>query len=852
MLKAMLRGLFAHKLRLVLSALAIILGTAFMAAAFVGGDTISKGFTDLFSTVNKDIDVQVTGKSDVPGMPGGGGESLVTVVVPQSVADRLKTVDGAARVTPQVASDGARVIGKDGKVVASTGAPRFGGAWPADPSSDSILELREGAGPVAPDQVVLSANLARSADVKVGDHVEIITLQPRQKFTVTGIAGVTGGRDSLGGETFVYFTQPVAQELMLGQTDVYSNVDIKAAPGVPPDELKKRVEAAVGDGYKVLTGKESSEAQASSIQGFLTVFSTGLAVFGFLALFTGAFLIFNTFSMLIAQRTRELALYRSFGADKGQVLRSVLLESVILGLVASLIGLVIGIGLGWLLKWALGAISGSPFPGSGVVVRPVVIIGTLLAGTLITLLAALFPALRASRVAPIEAMREAARPDRPMGRLTSAGLVLLAAGIVLLIFKGTKTIDNNVITLGGGTLLTFIGAVLIAPALSRPVTAAIGKLVDWAVPGRLGVRNTGRNPRRTALTAAALMIGVTLATGAGVFASSLKSGLTNLFQQDLDADLMLQTDFAAGPTAGFDPALTPRLQQIPGVAAATALQQDAVRMADRNGFAAATDAEAAKTLFGIKPKAGEVRRLNQGEVLLNEAFANESGLKVGDTTTMKAARGDPVTLKVIGILEPNQLIGSPLISPLDASGFRSALAQQAYVKVNDPSQLNGVRDQMKALIADNPEVTVTDPSAQLKQATSFLDLMLTVLNVLLGLTLLVAILGVINTLLLSVFERTRELGLLRAIGMNRSKMGWMITVEAVLISLFGALLGMVLGTALGVTLVKIFGGDFLKLTIPWGYLIITLIAAIIAGLLAALLPAIRAARLNVLEAISYE
>lgn len=842
MLKAMLRGLLAHKLRLVLSALAIVLGTAFMSAAFVGGDTISKGFNDMFSQLNENLDAQVTAKSDVPGTPGGG--DVVTATVPQSVADSVAAVDGVAEAKPQVVSDGARVIDKNGKTVPSTGAPRLGIGWPTD------LQVREGNPPSAPDQIAISANLAKSTGHRVGDAVEVITLEPRQPFTVSGIVAVSADRDSMGGETYVVFTQETAQRLMLGQTGVYSNVDVKAEAGVSPEELKTRVQAALGDAYVVRTGEETAEAQAGPLQVFLNAFKIGLSVFGMLGLITGLFLIFNTFSMLIAQRTRELALYRSFGANRGQVLRSVLAESFFLGLLSSIVGLGIGVGLGWLLKWALGALSGSPLPGSGVLVRPGVVIGTLLAGVLITVLAALLPALRASRVAPIEAMRDAAKPDKPLRNLTIAGLVLLVLGIALLAARGTKTLDDNLLTLGGGSLLTFLGAVLLAPVLSRPVTAAIGKLVDWAIPGRLGVRNTGRNPRRTALTAAALMIGVTLATGAGVFASSVKAGVTDLFQQDLNADLILQADPTAGPTAGFDPAIDNRLQAIPGVSAATALRQDAVRLKDQDTLAVAMDAEAAKTLFSVKAKQGEVRALNAGEVLLNDGFSGQ--LKVGDTIPMQTARGGTTDLRVIGIMEPNQLIGSPVISPADADGFRSPLAQQAYVKVADPSQVDSVKAQMTSLVADNPEVSVGSPADQLKQATSFLDLLLTVLNVLLGLTILVAVLGVINTLLLSVFERTRELGLLRAVGLSRGRVGWMITVESVLISLFGALMGMVLGTALGVTLVKIFGGDFLKLTIPWGYLITTLIAAIVVGVLAAVLPAARAARLNVLEAIAYE
>jgi len=850
MIKAMLRGLLAHKLRLLLSALAIVLGTAFMSAAFVGGDTISKGFNDMFSQINENLDVQVTGRSDVPGLPDGS--QVVTAVVPEGVARSLSGVDGVAMATPQVASDGARVIDKNGKAVASTGPPRLGIGWPADPGGQPMVVMRDGEPPRAPNQVAISKNLADVTGYQIGSQIDVITLQPRQPFTVTGIVGVSQDRDSLGGETYVVFTEPRAQDLMLGRTGVYSNVDLTAQPGVSPEQLKDNVQRALGGGYEVLTAQETAVKQAGPIQTFLNVFKTALWIFGLLGLITGLFLIFNTFSMLVAQRTRELALYRSFGANKRQVLNSVLVESILLGLVSSTVGLGIGVGLGWLLKWALGAASGTPLPGTGIVLRPIVVVTTLLAGTLITMIAALLPAIRASRVAPLEAMREAAKPDKPLGRLTITGLVLLAAGIALLVLKGTDTVDNAVLTLGGGSLLTFLGAVLLAPALSRPVTRGIGKLVDWAVPGRLGVRNTGRNPRRTALTAAALMIGVTLATGAGVFASSVKSGVTELFRQDLNADLVLQADFAAGPTAGFDPAIEKQLKETPGVLAATAIRGDAVRMAGRDVFANSMDAEAAQTLFSVKPQAGEVRTLNPGEVILTGRFAEQTGLGVGASTTMATARGGSTELHVVGIIEPNQLVDEPIISAQDAAGFRSPLAQQAYVKVTDESQIGSVRNRLDTLVANNPEVSVASPADQLKQATSFLDLLLLILNFLLGLTILVAVLGVINTLLLSVFERTRELGMLRAVGMSRGRVGWMITVESVLISLFGALMGVVLGTGLGIALVTILGGQFLKLTIPWGYLVTTLVAAIIVGVLAALLPAARAARLNVLQAIAYE
>jgi putative ABC transport system permease protein len=852
MLKAMLRGLLAHKLRLVLSALAVVLGTMFMSGALIGGDSINKGISELFSSIGENIDVQVTAAKP-PGQQTGGGDDLVTKTVPQDVVDKLSKVDGAAAVVPNVFSDGARVIDKFGKVVPTTGAPRFGVGW--DPAAAAIanIEVRQGNPPSAPDQIMISANLAEKTGYGIGDKAEVITLQPRKTFTITGITGLTEGRDSLGGETYVFFTEPVAQELMLGAgPGNYSGVDVTAASGVQPAQLKQNVQAAVGDQYTVQTGKEAADAQAGPIQAILGFLTTGLAVFGGLALFTGLFLIFNTFSMLIAQRTRELALYRSFGANRGQVLRSVLLESTLLGLAASIAGLLVGILIGWGLKSLISSFGGFKLPG-GVVVKPYVIILTLLLGTIITVLAALIPAMRASRVAPIEAMRDAAKPDKPLTVMTTAGAIAMLLGVAMFIARATKAINNNWL-LAGGAVLAFLGAVLLAPMLAKPVTAGLGKLMSWGVPGKLGVRNTGRNPRRTALTAAALMIGVTLATGAGVFASSAKAGLARIFAQDLNANLTLQVDQTAGPTAGFDPAIIDKVKAIPGVTHAAAYQSDSAQFGNWEGFVTATNMPENAAMLGLKADSGELRALQPGEAILPEQLAKDQNLPVGSTATLKTARGEDKQMKVIGTFADSRVLPFPqiFINPADATGFRSPLAQAAYIKVDDESQVASVRSQIASLVADNPEVTVGDPTENLRQANAFFDIMLTVLNVLLGLTILVAILGVINTLLLSVFERTKELGLLRAVGLGRGNVGWMVTVESVLISLFGALLGLVLGTLLGIALVKILGGDFLKLTIPWGYLVAALIGAVIAGLLAALIPAYRASRLNVLQAISYE
>jgi putative ABC transport system permease protein len=845
MFKAMLRGLFAHKLRLLLSALAIVLGTMFMSAAFVAGDTIAKGFSTLFATISEDLDVTVTATKNTETFDS----PIITTFVPQAKADQIGAVDGVAKSTPQVFSDGARVIDDNGKVVATQGAPRFGAGWAGE---EGLLELRSGRAPTAPNEVAISANLAEANDFAVGDTVDIITLQPRQPFTVVGITGYEGDRDSLGGETTVFFTMPRAQELMLGETGVYTSVDLLAADGVTPDALADRVRAAAGPGFDVKTGEQAAEEQASAFQTFVNFLKIGLTVFAVIGMITGAFLIFNTFSMLVAQRTRELALYRSFGASRGQVNRSVLTEAVLLGLTASLVGLLLGIGVGWLLKTLVGQFGGD-LPVSGVVVRPYVVITTLLIGTLFTVVAAVVPAIRASRVAPIEAMRSAVTPDKPLLKLTVAGVVLLAAGLLLLILRFTEVIKGQLgLTLGGGALLVFLGVVLLAPMLSRPVTRGLGALLGRRVPSRLGTSNTGRNPRRTAITAVALMLGVALATAAGLFASSLKAGLTETFSTDMKAQLVVSAGFTGSLQAGFDPALEQQMQAIPGVATAAAVRADFGRIAGGDAQLTSGDPVRLAELFTLSATSGEIRPLTAGEIIIDSGTADRTGAKVGDSVSVTTARGGEQQQKVVAILESSAVMSGPLLNSVDAAGFTSPLAQGGYVEVADGQDVNAVKERLDQLFADNPEMTVNNQQELIDQSTSFLDILLTVLNVLLGLTILVAVLGVINTLLLSVYERTREIGLIRAIGLSRRSTAWMITVESVLISVFGALLGVIVGVGLGLAAVKILQGDFLKLTIPWGYLVTVLILAIIAGVVAAILPAIRAARLNVLEAIAYE
>ncbi|GIF47862.1 putative ABC transport system permease protein [Asanoa ferruginea] len=850
MFRSMLRGLLTHKLRLALSALAVILGTMFISAAFVAGDTFSQGFTALFSTVNRDIDVEVTAKDTTP---GGQQQQFgsPTALLDQKDVDTVSKVDGVEKVTPGVFSAGARVIGTDGKVIGGNGPPQQGIAWQND---DPLIQLRQGRPPAADNEIAINQGLAETGGFSLGGTADVITLQPRTPYKIVGIFGFPGDRPSLAGETTVAFTLAQAQLVLLNAPGMFTSIDATAAAGVSDTVLRDRIAAALPNEV-VRTGAQVAEEQQSATSSFVNILKTGLVVFALIGMFTGAFLIFNTFSMLVAQRTRELALYRSFGASRGQVNRSVLAESVLLGLAASIVGLGLGILVGYILNKALQSFIDASLPVSGVVVRAYAVISTLLVGTAFTVVAALIPALRASRVPPIAAMREAVTPDKPLTRLTIAGAVILAAG-ALLLGLGVGHVGNppKWLTLGIGSALCFLGVALLAPIISRPLTTAAGKAFAWSAPGQIGARNTGRNPRRTAVTAAALMIGVALATGAGVFAQSAKAGISNAFERDVNAQLAVTTSFSNGPgaAAGFPPQLEQTMAALPGVRTAVALRGDTVNLNGSDRFVQAGDAQAASTIFNLQPVAGNVRQLNPGEALLDQDTANALHVGVGNTVTMRTARGQPVGLDVVGIFKPNQAISSSLISSADAGGFRSPFAQSGFVQVDSDSQVPQVRAELDKLFADNPEVTVNDQSQLIDQANNFVDILLGIVNTLLALTIIVAVLGVVNTLLLSVFERTRELGLIRAVGMSRSQVARMITVESVLISVFGAALGIVIGVGLGVSIVAALGDEFLSLTVPWTYLVITLALAVLAGAIAAVLPAIRAARLNVLQAIAYE
>src|SRR5262249_42197293 len=437
-------------------------------------------------------DVQVNAKLHLD--PNQAGGRVFALPIPAAIVDKVAGVPGVKKATGTVVADGARAIGPNGKVISTQGPPRLGTAWRSD---SALAELRQGRGPEAPDEVAINANLARQGKFSIGSPIEVLTMQPKRTFAVVGIFGYPGGRDSVGGETTVAFTEPVAQELLLGQTGAYTGIDVTAKQGVSPSKLRDDISAVLGGDYQVRTGKQVAADDSKALQQFIDVIRNVLLGFAGVTLFVGIFLIVNTFSILVAQRTRELALFRALGASRRQVLGSVLIEAAVIGLVASTIGILAGFGLATLLRKAFESAGGSnlPSPGSGVPLTP--IIAGYLVGLCVTAVAALLPALRAAQIPPVAAMRDAATPDKPLTRITIAGAIptiLGAAAVGPALFAALRAL--RLWTLIVGVLLAFVGIAMLTPAVSRPVVSVLGRALTWSIAGKLGRRNSARNPRR--------------------------------------------------------------------------------------------------------------------------------------------------------------------------------------------------------------------------------------------------------------------------------------------------------------------------------------------------------------------
>jgi putative ABC transport system permease protein len=867
MLKATLKGLLARKLRLALAGLAVVLGVMAVSAAMIATTTIGTGFTTLFQTVNSTVDVSVSGRPEVGSTEFSG--KAFTPPVPESLVARLKEVPGAASVTGEVSVDGARPVGPDGKVISLQGPPRTGLAWHGE---TGMVRLREGRGPTSPTEVAINGGLAELGGFKVGQSIDVLTLQARRTFTIVGVYGFSNGLSTLGGDTQVAFVEPLAQELMLGETGVYSSITVATKPGVSRTELRDQVSAVLGQDYLVRTGEEVAGATAANGGQFLDIVRLVLLGFSGLCLLIGIFLILNTFSILIAQRTSELALLAALGARRRQIIGSVMIEALLVGTAASIVGLGLGIGVAALLKSVMQSQSGAQLP-VGLIVPPWALALGFAVGVGVTLLAAVVPALRASRVSPVQAMRSAAAEQRSLGTITAVGSVLTVGGIgAVLASVVIGTGGLRWWLLGGGIVVGLAGLTSLTPLASRVILPSLGKLLSWSMPGKLGRRNAARNPRRTAITVSTLMITLSLVGGVSVVAESLRADLTSEVAGDLGADLVIAGDGIGGLagaqggapegangriTATFDPGVIDKVRRIPGVSRAADQYVDTVQLAGVDGRPAVTapaagaDLAQLSAVLGLQAAGGQLRDLHAGEIALDEATLSERGLKVGDTARLATQRGGWQDYRIVAGYRSSYLLRGPVLPVEQAKAqFVSAAPALGYVDLTPGADSFTVRTAVSGLLTTNPEVSVRDQTQVAKDAAGQVDTAEAMLYLLLGLSVIIGILGIVNTMALSILERTRELGLLRAIGMRRGNMVHMVVSESLVMAVFGGLLGLLAGTAAGVAFVEVAGLG--QLALSWTSMGLFLALAVAAGLVAALIPSARAAKVNVLSAIAYE
>jgi putative ABC transport system permease protein len=851
MIRIALRGMARRKLRTALTAIAIVLGVALITGTYVLTDSIKGAFGGIFTSVYRGTDATVTGKAafslsnNNTTSPPPFAESLLSKV--RGLPDVANAVGGVGGLAHLVV---------DGKVVHFGGAPNLG--FSVDPTQPELntLTLVNGKWP-GRDQVVIDQATVSKEHLKLGQTIGVQANGPALRMRISGIVHF-GGAASLGGATLAGFDLPTTQQLFqeAGKLD---QIRAKAKPGVTPARLADEIRAILPPGTQVRTGQGQAKEDAKNTESFLSFLQDFLLAFGFIALFVGSFVIANSLSITIAQRSRELATLRTLGATRRQVRRSIVIEGLAIGSLASIVGIGVGLGLGVGLFRLFDAV-GFTLPNNGLVLHTRTVIVALAVGIVVTVLASLRPAVRATRVPPIAAVREGA--ELPPGRFAKyrpAGSALLTAlGFALLAYGlfghglGTKQI---LLFMGLGTLLIFLGVAFLSARFARPLAWALGAPASrfGGAAGALARDNARRNPQRTASTASALMIGLALVTLVAVIAA----GITKSFRGAVN-DLWT-SGYAVTAQNNFDPipiAAGNAAARTPGVQAVASVRGGDALIFGKVHQATAVNPGAAR-IFHIKWLDGGsssiMARLGANGAFVDDGFAKDHHLAVGSRLKLTAPSGKSVRLRVLGIFKPptgGSPFGPVTISDKTWDGiYDSPQNVFTFVRMRTgetPANEAALARQLKAF----PDAKVQTKEQFIDNQISGLNAILNVLYVLLALSVVVSLFGIVNTLVLTVFERTREIGMLRAVGMTRRQVRRMIRYESVITALMGGVIGIALGLVLGGLLAS--RVDFIVFALPWRQVIVFAVAAVVVGLLAAILPARRAARLNVLEALQYE
>jgi len=836
MWKVTIQGLIAHKLRLALTAIAIVLGVTFISGTYILTDTLHNTFTTLFGNIYQNIDFQVRGVAQF----SNGNGSAVRNPIPESVLAAVRSVPGVEAASGSVQGY-AQFVAHDGTAISTGGAPTLGLSFNPD-QRISELRIAQGKDPTTPQDVVMDEGTAQKYGFHVGQRVRVLLAGPSMTFTISGLARF-GTANNLAGATIAAFDLPTAQTVLqrVGELD---SINIVTDPGADKTTVQHEIARVLPHDVEVVTGQTVVNESSNAINSALSFFSTALLVFAFIALFVGAFTILNTFSIIAGQRTRELGLLRAIGASGRQVFRSVLGEAAVVGLISSAIGLGLGVlaalGLKALLKGF-----GITLPSGPLVFEARTAIVALAVGVGVTVIAAISPARRAVRIPPIAAIsRQAVGSDVSFRRRFAwGGSIAVLGGIIL----GIGLSEGQIALVGVGALGLFVGVAMLAPAVARPLSGVIGRPLARGIAGQLGRENSMRSPRRTAQTASALMVGLALVSAIAVLGASLSKSATSSVDNAVRADLIVSANSSG--QGRFSQTIPTVVSSVPGVTASSTISGGQFEF--RNSLEtlrAVSTQQLAETVI-LRMQSGSSSALAAGELLIDSTTANNDNLSVGDRVPVKFALTGAGLLRIGGIFEPNALIGSFVVSnAFFSSHFQTPLPSAVLLRTGGSA---AVEQQVKQSLAGFPNVQVQTRAEFENSTKQQVNQLLGLIYALLGLAVLIALIGIVNTLMLSVFERTHEIGLLRAIGMRRRQIRAMIRSESVILAVFGAIIGMVIGTGLGVALVSSLRSQGITDTVvPVSSLVVFLVLSALLGLVAASWPARRAAKLDVLAAIA--
>ena len=851
MTRLALRSLLSHPLRTALTTLAILLGVAMISGTYVLTDQISNAFDGIFSTAYEGTAVVVTPKNAV----GGFDDESTVLTMPDSLLAQARAVDGVAAAAGGAEAMGAVVV--DGELVKTSGSPTL--IMSTEDAAWSNVGWTAGAAPARAGEVVVDAGFAEKHDVSVGDEIGLATLHGTVPATVSGIF-TFGDSSSLGG-TIMVGAELTDVQRWYDMRGELTSISLTAEPGVTPQELAANVSAALPASVEVKTGAQaaadSSAEVGDSINSFLR---PALLAFGGVAVFVGAFIIFNAFSITIAQRRREFAMLRAFGASRRQVLTSVIAEALGMGVAASVAGLFAGLGVAKAINQLFKAF-GADFPAAGLALEPRTVAVALVVGIGTALAAAAVPAIRATRIPPVAALQEGATlPPSRLSRLATPGAIVVAVlggGLVSLGFWGDAATTTRLLEMGLGAMLLFVAIAMVARHVVRPLARVIGWPLErlGGTPGRLARENAGRNPARTANTAAALMIGLGLVVFVAVFAQGLKASFTDTFDKAVVADVVAM-DMTGAQTLPADGVAA--LHAVAGVRTVAGATFAQAKVAGRgttflNGIDERQWADVWH--FDWRGDASDELLAGLGDhgAVVDEQYASGNNVDVGDTITVTVANGHKATVEILGIYRDPMLFAGVTVSTslLDELGVPTDkdLTMVRGAPGTDATRLKGA---VEAALAEFPTQTIYTQDGYKESVVGQVDMILTMLYALLAMSVTISVFGIVNTLVLSVYERTREIGMLRAIGTSRRQLRRMVRYESVITSAIGGVLGTAVGIVFAYVVTTRYAPDGFVFSVPFLQLVVLLAVAVMVGVLAAVLPARRAARIDILEAIHHE